>query len=256
MNEGARPVFILDGEELVGAKQNRIVNLSVMIPAKAETLIPVSCVEQGRWGYRSREFTDSPNTMYAAARAEKTRRVNDSMKRGSRDADQGAVWASVAAKASSMDTVSATGAMKDVYDRHHRTLIDYELPFGALEGQTGAVFAIDDVVLGFDLFDAHSTLRAYLPKIVRGYALDAIERTRAAASGPESARLVSDAAHLLETVAHAHTKSYRAVGLGTDVRVELPGIAGAALSVENEAVHVSAFRASSAGGRSSRHDHG
>src|SRR3954449_7887870 len=39
-------VLLYDGEELVGAKQNRILNLTVLVPARSETKIPVSCVER------------------------------------------------------------------------------------------------------------------------------------------------------------------------------------------------------------------
>ncbi|CUU10152.1 hypothetical protein JGI2_00440 [Candidatus Kryptobacter tengchongensis] len=48
------PILILEGEELIGAKQNRTLNTTVLIKEKSETIIPVSCVEQGRWSYRSR----------------------------------------------------------------------------------------------------------------------------------------------------------------------------------------------------------
>ena len=49
-------VLLYDGEELVGAKQNRILNVSVLVGAGAKLPIPVSCVEQGRWSRRSDEF--------------------------------------------------------------------------------------------------------------------------------------------------------------------------------------------------------
>jgi hypothetical protein len=33
INDAMRPVLLLDGEELVGAKQNRVLNLTVLAPA-------------------------------------------------------------------------------------------------------------------------------------------------------------------------------------------------------------------------------
>jgi hypothetical protein len=48
VNSGDRPVLLVDGEELIGAKQNRIVNLTILVPARHTLPIPVSCVEQGR----------------------------------------------------------------------------------------------------------------------------------------------------------------------------------------------------------------
>ncbi len=52
-NKGDLRVLFLEGEELVGAKQNRILNTSVLVAAHTKIKIPVSCVEQGRWGYKS-----------------------------------------------------------------------------------------------------------------------------------------------------------------------------------------------------------
>jgi len=55
-NKSPKMVLLLDGEELVGAKQNRIVNTTILIQGNTTMVIPVSCVEQGRWSYHSPPF--------------------------------------------------------------------------------------------------------------------------------------------------------------------------------------------------------
>src|ERR1043166_2116735 len=53
------PVLLVDGEELAGARQNRVLNTTILLKEKSETVIPVSCTEQGRWSYRTRLFGHS-----------------------------------------------------------------------------------------------------------------------------------------------------------------------------------------------------
>src|SRR5215212_3222291 len=64
-------VLLYDGEELIGAKQNRILNVTVLVPARSETKIPVSCVEEGRWSARSTHFAASKHTAYPDLRRRK-----------------------------------------------------------------------------------------------------------------------------------------------------------------------------------------
>jgi len=98
-NRAGLPVLIVDGEELVGAKQNRVANLTMLIPADRVTIIPVSCVEAGRWSYRTPDFDVSDRVQNARGRAEKLESVRHSLReRGSRDSDQGQVWDSIAAE--------------------------------------------------------------------------------------------------------------------------------------------------------------
>ena len=59
VNEADQPVLLLDGEELIGAKQNRILNVTVLAGAHTAIVIPVSCVEAGRWHHQSAEFAPS-----------------------------------------------------------------------------------------------------------------------------------------------------------------------------------------------------
>src|SRR5687767_5569277 len=178
VNKGDKPVFILDGEELVGAKQNRVVNLSILVPARSELTIPVSCVEAGRWRARSRAFSSAPRTQYAAGRAMRMRQVTESMQMSrARTSDQAAVWADIAEKSARMDARSETGAMEEIFAVHARFAESCLKALSPSERQCGALFLIGGRVVGFDLFDRAVTLRRLLPKLVRSVAMDAIDQT-------------------------------------------------------------------------------
>ena len=75
-----RPVLLLDGEELIGAKQNRVLNTTVLVAAHGRLTIPVSCVEQGRWAYASRRFAAGDSSLYASVRARKAEHVTRSLR--------------------------------------------------------------------------------------------------------------------------------------------------------------------------------
>lgn len=75
INQGPMSVLIVAGEELVGAKQNRIVNATFLIQANTEVILPVSCVEQGRWAYRSEKFSSGKRMMHASLRSAQHRDV-------------------------------------------------------------------------------------------------------------------------------------------------------------------------------------
>ncbi len=52
-NNGRLPVLFLEGEELVGAKQNRVMRTSIVVAAGTQVIVPVCCTERGRWGRSS-----------------------------------------------------------------------------------------------------------------------------------------------------------------------------------------------------------
>jgi hypothetical protein len=237
-NSGDLPVLILDGEELVGAKQNRTVNLTVLAPAKKTITIPVSCVEAGRWQDQSTHFEMADHHHFALGRAAKMASVSHSLRcAGSRVSDQQRVWADISAKAERMDACSATGAMDEIFDRHRGRVEDYVAAFRSVATQTGALFAIGSKIAGLDLFDRKSTLAAMLPKLVRSYAIDAMERSR----GEAEPATGDDAKSFLDKVAETEIETYGAVGLGNDLRLRGEGLVGGGLAVDGELIHLAAF---------------
>ena len=84
-NLGEQPVLLVEGEELVGAKQNLTLNVSILATPGRKTSIPVSCVERGRWGYGDDVvFECSDRAHYARVRRTKREGVNRSVPTGRR----------------------------------------------------------------------------------------------------------------------------------------------------------------------------
>jgi hypothetical protein len=238
LNGGDTPVFLLDGEELVGAKQNRVLNLSILVPGKCEIEIPVSCVEQGRWRHTSRKFKSSMHAQFAKSRAKKARSVSRNMmeSRG-RHSDQGEVWHDISEKAAKLDVRSRTDAMSDVYRKERGNLREYVRALSPRPGQIGAIFVIDGKVAGLDIFDSADTFAKLSAKLVRSHALDAIE-VDSEATDIDTQNLAKS---FLDQVAAISTTAHLAIGLGTDHRFDGSSISGGALVVDDEVLHVAAF---------------
>ena len=235
-NKGPRPVLLVDGEELVGAKQNRALNLTILAPPKKTIVIPVSCVEAGRWNMRSNEtFSPAPHVMFANARASRTADVTSSMRTsGLRRSDQSEVWSNIARKAANMNAKSPTGAMSAVYERHALSIEGYVHHFTCDPQECGVLFALGKHVMGMDLFDHPATMKRMFSKLLRSYAVDAIEKPDGLAAGEQSAE------RFIQRISDCQAFTEPAVGLGKDVR--LGGSAtGGALWERNRYVHLCAF---------------
>jgi len=139
INKAKVSVLLLDGEELVGAKQNRVVNTTILLKKESETVIPVSCTEQGRWSYVSEEFADSGTVLSPRMRMVKTASVNVSLNASQRyESDQMAVWDQIEDLSERAQTRSATGAMRHVYESRakdlekYRIIRAYQVPMGGI----------------------------------------------------------------------------------------------------------------------------
>jgi hypothetical protein len=238
VNKADGRVFLMAGEQLIGAKQNRVLNTSLMVAPHAELPVPVSCVEQGRWAYRSRSFGSHGTSSHSRLRAKMTRHVSDSyLSTATPRADQSEVWREVACKLGSMGSRSDSMALEQTYSDHARRI---DADFGNLappEGCIGVAFALHGKVVGADLFDQPATLAKLWPKLLRSYAIDALEQPDQSAA-PLTAEALSD---WLRSAARVEAKPFPSPGLGEDVRLQGQGVVGAGLVVEGRPVHVQLF---------------
>jgi hypothetical protein len=99
-------------------------NVSILVGAQQKIVVPVSCVEQGRWHYRSRHFESAGGTLFAQARARKTRSVSASLRsHGSRYSNQAEIWSDISAKAACLHVESDTDSMADIYEQRAVSVI-------------------------------------------------------------------------------------------------------------------------------------
>ena len=290
VNDAAEKILLVDGEELTGARQNRILNVSMLVGAHRELKIPVSCVEAGRWHYKSRHFESAGRTLFARARANKMRKVSASLRDyGSRHSDQGEIWNDISAKAKFMRCDSPTESMSDIFEQQQSQIEDYVTAFitqmdtpsplvgegrdggksppvagegggerapgfspsplvgegrgegGSQQHQVGALFAIN----GLDLFDAPATFRKFMAKLLRSYAMDAIESPQPDARPPVEAVVRK----FLDDMQAAALERFPALGEGEDLRIGSDEVAGGALFADNRVVHLCAFQVGNATAR-------
>jgi ARG/rhodanese/phosphatase superfamily protein len=227
-------VLLYDGEELVGAKQNRILNVSVLVDAKTTLPIPVSCVEEGRWRTTSRAFAAAPH----AANPELRRRKAASLESAplARGIAQGEVWDAVREKAARMSVDSETLANSDTFRAHRPRIEELEAAFPLQPGQCGAVLALGDE-LCLDWVSRPDTFERLWPKLRAGYLLDALERLDAK---PASSLRIAAFLGALEGATATRRAS---AGLGEDLRLRAEGVVGSALELEGEPLQLSAFSA-------------
>ncbi len=242
INKGKTKVLLLDGEELAGAKQNRILNTTILLKEESVTIIPVSCTEQGRWSSVSEEFHNSGIHASPSLRRKQAYAVAESLgQRAEYSADQGAVWDHVEQQHlySKIDNRrSPTRAMRNVYEARKKNLDEYFKSFEHVPHQKGIMVFINGKAVGFDSIPLESAYRTLHEKLVKSYIMDAILEKKKDDDKPS----VKKAGAFLEKVTASDEKKYRSMGCGSDYRYTGIGITGSSLKYDKEVVHMGFFK--------------
>ncbi len=225
-NLADRSLLMLDGEEVTGSLQNRIVASSQLIEAGRPAEVPVLCVEEQRWeglgGFRTGVCS------YPALRS-----ILADRQPSSRETQQ-AIWREVQRKLTVTRTSSATSSMHDIYEGLDDELDRYLEGFKSLDHDTlGFVASAGNRLLGADIFLSHGWYGSFERKILRAYALDALEQRVPGQNEDRSASFLTQVQEALAGV--------RIRGRNRHLRLRTPRIAGQALIGREGILHVSAF---------------
>jgi hypothetical protein len=235
-NKADRDVMIVDGELLVGAKQNRVVNTTIVVPARETVEIPVTCVEQGRWRYSSRNFSSGDSHSYSSLRSLKHRTVTQSLREsGEYRSDQRSIWGDIRAKMNRMASPSPTMSMSDVYEsnvsREEEARLAEEVK--PLPRQVGYFAYVREGFAGGDVFGSPDLCRAKLSKLLRGHYLDSLD------AYVEFPRLTVE--QVVEQLRGARPEQFASVGRGTELRFEAAAVQGACKLVDETIPHLAVF---------------
>ena len=260
-NAGPEVVLILDGEQLIGARQNRMTNRSILLAPSSTTEIPVSCMEQGRWHFVGEAFAAAPQ--HAPSKVRRKAREQEAVASYAADARgpgarssyrelasaQGEVWDEIRHFGRALGGTSSTGALDAIYAGRRGEVGHWLEAYPLLPRQVGLVAFTGRRPLGMDTLGAPGLFSKLHRRILTGYILDAMEGGAWPDGGPEPRERrrpgptpLAQAERFVEAARGAERRPSDSVGLG-EYRILRGAALGGELVNEGHLVHLSAFPA-------------
>jgi hypothetical protein len=170
-------VLLLDGQEVLGARQNRIFDGSFLVAPGTESVVSVCCIERGRWeASREREAFRSASH-FADPRVRAAQRETRSIRHdGTLRSDQRSVWKSIDGVMESTRTFSRTASLSEVQASFAEVEEDLSARIAPVEGQLGVLVYLGGELLGVELLGRADVYRDVHEKLIRGFSLVAAER--------------------------------------------------------------------------------
>lgn len=241
-NKGEDEVLILEGDTLIGCKQNRIVAHSVIIAPGSTINISVGCMESGRWAHRSPSFSSGKLRADPLLRKKRKLEVMAAMRAGQRaKIDQAMLWNDVEEQLACHSVGSSTRDYHRVIEERGDDAIAEAERFTPVRGQVGVIALWRGHLLGLEIVGhpdcwshlSRRTLPAYLMaarNADRGLLGDEAGETRA----PEG---------WLEALKRAPLRTKQAAGVGLDFDFKTTSVYGSGLWHEGRPAHLAMFSA-------------
>lgn len=233
-NNAVTPLILVDGDEIVGAKQNRIVNTTILIPPKTTIPVSVSCTEHGRWHFKGRDQSNFSYSKYFAN--SDTRRAKSANLYKNIDC-QSAVWDSISSVESRTSFKSQTSALNDSYENVMKDQEECLEHFKLLDGQTGLIAIIDGEIRGVEIFASHRMYKDYHDKIIRSYVIDSIN-TKNIENNLSDAEIKK----IISNISGSEFREDKTKGLGKSFKFSNDYGTGSALVYDGDIIHMPYFK--------------
>jgi hypothetical protein len=232
-NLSQKHIFIMGGEILTGCRQDRIVGRDVLLgPGAKNVIVPVYCVEQGRWTYESDTFYSKRNLGTSRLRAEGQKAGGDA---------QTKIWSYVSGTTRRAGASSPTSRFQEAYetDDAQRKISGARKKMEHIPrlcpDAIGVVIGIGGRITSADIFANPRVFRRQWPKLLRSSALAAF------CAGAGGSLLEADAIDFLRRI---HDKAYTrkpAVGLGFELLAVDHEVNVNALVYRDAVIHMAGF---------------
>ncbi len=247
-NDSKNFIFMSDGDILIGAKQNRVLNTSVLLKPKSKIRIPVSCVEQGRWRYAKREFAESDFYAPSFMRAAKASDVKLNLqKKKLFYAEQGKVWENVNDYETNFGERSESNDLGHIFESQRIRFDHQSKSLRPEKHSNGIAMFSGGRLLSIEVFNRSDVFAEYFPKIIRGtlfeiFSMKDYERqdTRAA----EALYKTQDFFDNFDNSVYMdgfNFEEHRGVGVGKERRFETTHMTGFELEYESKQIHLVAL---------------
>jgi hypothetical protein len=238
INSSDKYVFFIDGDILQGAKQNRVLNTSVLVAPNSKINLPVSCVEQGRWRFTSSSFVDAEYISPQKLRAKKAESVKHRLRRElDYLSDQGEVWNDVYNYLRVAKVGSKTSNLSDYYDSKKFDFENFVSNFSFNTEANGIALFFDDSLLNIDVFNRTDIYQEYFPKILKSTAMEisVVEKKQNNLTEADAFGKTVDCLGNLEKIKYT---SHPGVGVGEEKRFDDDTFTGLELDYNEHLIHL------------------
>ncbi len=240
-NRSDQRLLMIDGEEIMGAMQNRIVAASHLIEANTSIAIPAVCVEEGRW-----QADDSPNTFFSGRSVSyptlrallATSKIRSQRRRGedAKESSQKKIWKEIKRKLAVTRVSSFTSSMHDIYETLEDEVSRYLEGCRGFDETCGLIAVAAKKFLALDLFGSNQLFKIFREKLLKSYIIDALEYRNQTTVIPKE---LPD--KIFTDFKRARAQTIKTTGLGTERHLFGKNTLGRALIYENKPIHLSLF---------------
>lgn len=231
-------LFFMDTDILIGAKQNRVLNTSVLFAPKSHTVMSVSCVERGRWRSSSPKFKMGDHHIESEIRRQKAVIIKPDPKerRASARRFQSEVWNRVACKCTDARIDNPT----EDYDKILSIRAEHKASrlkgFTLDEKANGLAVLTGKEIVSVDVFGSQPVYEYYFPRLIENIEVNLADDQKSELTVEEAVDLVGD---YLSKQNSIRSEFYPAKsGIGKIRQFEEKKITGSELVFEDRGVHM------------------